>query len=295
MNSFTPSRRQVLEGAGILVVGYAIGTEASAAPSPQLPTELQRHARPIEFENLDSWLAIARDGKVTAFTGRIDMGTGTETVFAQFVAEELDVPFERVHVIMGDTRLTPDQGKSTASLNVVRGSQPLRVAAAEARAALVALAAEKPGVPGQDLVVLDGVVQARSGAGKSVSYGELIGDRKLSIRLEAKSKSEDDLTRGVELRPKAKLKEFAAYKVVGKSIPRVDLPAKVAGTFEYVHNIRVPGKLHGSSGRRQSAGSLCQWQATRSVTSRMRKSYGEMTSSGWSRRARRMRLRPRGR
>jgi nicotinate dehydrogenase subunit B len=245
MNSLAPSRRQVLEGAGVLVVGFAIGTEARAAPSPQLPVELERHARPIELENLDSWLAIARDGKVTAFTGRIDMGTGTETVFAQFVAEELDVPFEHVRVIMGDTRLTPNQGKSTASLNVVRGSQPLRVAAAEARAALVTLAAEKLGVPEQDLTVLDGVVQTRSGAGRSVSYGELIGDRKLSIRLEAKSKSEDDLTRGVELRPKAKLKEFTAYKVVGKSIPRVDLPAKVAGTFEYVHNIRVPGMLHG--------------------------------------------------
>ena len=84
---------------------------------------------------------------VTLFTGRVDLGTGTETVFAQFVAEELDVPIAWVRVVMGDTRLTPDQGKTTASLNVVRGSQPIRVAAAEARSALVALAAERLGIP----------------------------------------------------------------------------------------------------------------------------------------------------
>jgi CO/xanthine dehydrogenase Mo-binding subunit len=244
MNHLTPSRREFLECAGMLVVGFAIG-EASAAPASQGALELNRAARPVEFENLDSWLAIARNGDVTAFTGRIDMGTGTETVFAQFVAEELDVPFERVRVVMGDTRLTPNQGKSTASLNVVRGSQPLRVAAAEARAALIAMAADRLGVPAAELTVIDGVVQGMSPNTKSISYGELIGGEQLSITLETVSESEDDLVRGVQLKPKAKLKAFSEYKVVGKSMPRVDLPAKVAGTFEYVHNVRVPGMLHG--------------------------------------------------
>jgi nicotinate dehydrogenase subunit B len=243
MKRFAPSRRQFVDGAGMLVVGFAIGNEASAAPSPQGVAALNGAARPVAFENLESWLAIARDGSVTAFTGRIDMGTGTETVFAQFVAEELDVPVERVHVVMGDTRLTPNQGKSTASLNVVRGSQPLRVAAAEARAALVAMAAQRLGMPAAELTVVDGVVRAKSG--QSVSYGELIGERKLSITLDPVSKSEEELTRGVQLKPKAKLKPFSDYKVVGRSVPRIELPAKVAGTFEYVHNVRVPGMLHG--------------------------------------------------
>jgi CO/xanthine dehydrogenase Mo-binding subunit len=146
---------------------------------------------------------------------------------------------------MGDTRLTPNQGKSTASLNVVRGSQPLRVAAAEARAALVTMAAEKLGLPAADLTVVDGVVRTKAPNGPSISYGELIGDRTLSITLEPVSKSEDELTKGVELKPKAKLKPLGDYKIVGKSVPRIDIPTKVSGTFEYVHNVRVPGMLHG--------------------------------------------------
>jgi len=77
-------------------------------------------------------LAIDKSGNVTLYTGRVDLGTGTETVFAQFAAEELDVEIGKVRVVMGDTRLTPDQGKTTASLNVVRGSQPVRIAGAQA-------------------------------------------------------------------------------------------------------------------------------------------------------------------
>ena len=238
MNTAQLSRRQILESAGMLVIGFSLG--AAAAPS----AASGQTVRSVEPEDLNSWLAIARDGMVTAFSGRIDMGTGTETVFAQFVSEELDVPFERVHVILGDTRLTPHQGKSTASLNVIRGSQPLRVAAAEARAALITMAADKLDVPVAELVVVDGVVKPKSGTG-GVSYGELIGDRQLSITLEVQNKAPDEITRGLLLKPKAPLKAFKDYKVVGKPIARVDLPAKVIGTFEYVHNVRVPGMLHG--------------------------------------------------
>jgi nicotinate dehydrogenase subunit B len=245
MNAFRPSRRQFLEGAGTLVVGFSLGSAAEGAPSPHHASGPLDTIRSVEPEALNSWLSIARDGTVTAYSGRIDMGTGTETVFAQFVAEELDVPFDRVHVILGDTRLTPHQGKSTASLNVIRGSQPLRVAAAEARAALVAMAAEKLKVPASDLVVVDGVIRPKSATSGGISYGELIGDRQLSINLEVADKSEDEITRGLLLKPKAPLKAFKDYKIVGKSIPRVDLPAKVVGTFEFVHNIRVPGMLHG--------------------------------------------------
>ncbi|MQA76719.1 MAG: molybdopterin-dependent oxidoreductase, partial [Solirubrobacterales bacterium] len=158
--------------------------------------------------------------------------------------EELDVLVERVHVVMGDTRLTPNQGKSTASLNVMRGSQPLRVAAAEARAALITMAAEQLGVPAAELAVTDGVVSPKAG-GKGISYGDLIGDRQLSITLEVASKAAAEITRGILLKQKTPLKAFKDYKVVGKSIPRIELPAKVVGTFEYVHNVRVPGMLHG--------------------------------------------------
>ena len=133
MSATALSRRQLLEGAGVLTIGFSLtgigDAQAAMASIDQAP-------RPVEPEKLDSWLAIERNGTVTLFTGRVDLGTGTETVFAQFVSEELDVALDKIRVVMGDTRLTPDQGKTTASLNVVRGSQPVRMAAAQARAVL---------------------------------------------------------------------------------------------------------------------------------------------------------------
>jgi CO/xanthine dehydrogenase Mo-binding subunit len=235
------SRRQIIEASGALIVGFAmqgIGGVANAAGAEDA-------VRTVAPESLDSWLSVTRDGSVTLFTGRVDLGTGTETVFAQFVAEELDVAVGQVRVVMGDTRLTPDQGKTTASLNVVRGSQPICVAAAEARSALVALAAERLGIPAVDLRTEFGFVLPRSASSGSISYGDLIGDRSFSVTLEVAGRSAEDISRGIMLKQKAPLKARKDYKIVGQSIERVDIPAKVAGSFEYVHNVRVPGMVHG--------------------------------------------------
>jgi CO/xanthine dehydrogenase Mo-binding subunit len=235
------SRRQIIEGAGVLIVGFVVRDATCVANAAGLDAT----ARMVAPENLDSWLAVARDGLVTLFTGRVDLGTGTETVFGQFVAEELDVPIGQVRVVMGDTRLTPDQGKTTASLNVVRGSQPIRVAAAEARMVLMALAAERLGIPATDLRTEDGFVLPKLASGGGISYGDLIGDRSFSVTLEVASKTADDISRGIMLKQKTPLKARKDYKVLGKSIQRFDIPAKVAGTFEYVHNVRIPGMVHG--------------------------------------------------
>jgi nicotinate dehydrogenase subunit B len=239
MSGIDVSRRQIIEGAGVLAVGFAIGGAMCAASAADATV------RSVDPEKLDSWLAVARDGSVTLFTGRVDLGTGTETVFAQFVAEELDVPVTQVRVVMGDTRLTPDQGKTTASMNVVRGSQPVRVAAAEARRALLALAAERLGMPAGELRTQDGFVLPRAASGGGISYGDLIGDRSFSVTLEVAGRTAEDISRGIMLEQKTPLKSFKDYKVVGTSVPRFDIPAKVAGTFEYVHNVRVPGIVHG--------------------------------------------------
>jgi nicotinate dehydrogenase subunit B len=241
MSDLDFSRRQIIEAGCVLIVGFSI----RGSHCPANAAGVEQTVRTIAPESLDSWLSVARDGSVTLFTGRVDLGTGTETVFAQFVAEELDVPIERVRVVMGDTRLTPDQGKTTASLNVVRGSQPVRVAAAEARAALVALAAERLAISAAELRTEGGFVVPRSASGGGISYGDLIGDRSFSVTLEVAGRTAEDISRGIMLKPKAPLKVAKDYKVVGKSIPRFDIPAKVAGTFEYVHNVRVPGMLHG--------------------------------------------------
>jgi len=235
------SRRQIIESAGTLVVGFAIGGTGFVATA----AGAEATVRTVVPESLDSWLAVARDDTVTLFTGRVDLGTGTETVFAQFVADELDVPIGQIRVIMGDTRLTPDQGKTTASLNVVRGSQPIRVAAAEARMALMKLAAEKLGIPAADLRTENGFVLPKSDSSGGISYGDLIGDRNFSVTLEVAGRTAEDISRGIMLKQKTPLKAAKDYKVVGKSVPRFDIPAKVAGTFEYVQNVRVPGMVHG--------------------------------------------------
>jgi nicotinate dehydrogenase subunit B len=237
MNPFAPSRRELLAAGGALVVSFSLqGCGGVPALEP---------ARATGPESLDSWLAIARDGSVTVFTGRVDLGTGTETALAQFAAEELDVPVERVRVIMGDTRLTPDQGKTTASLNMVRGSQPIRVAAAEARAALLRLGAQGFGVPAEELETADGMVRVRAAPSRALSYGELIGGHSFDVTVALAGTTEEDISRGVMLVPKAPLKAFKDYRVVGRAVPRRDIPAKVFGTFEYVHDVRVPGMLHG--------------------------------------------------
>src|SRR5204862_6143166 len=117
-------RRFVRKGRDALIVGFSLHSGISPAiawsqtAAPPIPS-----AKPVIPGELDSWRSIGRDGKVTVYTGRIDMGTGIETAFGQLIADELDVPFESVKLVMGYTELTPDQGNSTASSNVSLGTQ----------------------------------------------------------------------------------------------------------------------------------------------------------------------------
>jgi nicotinate dehydrogenase subunit B len=222
-------REFIRKGCDALIVGFSL----QRGLSPAIAWTQTASAKPVVPEELDSWLSIGRDGKVTVYTGRIDMGTGIETAFGQLVADELDVPFESVKIIMGDTDLTPDQGKSTASSNVSQGAPPLRIAAAEARRTLLKMAADRFKVSADDLEVANGVIRVRTAPSKRISYAELIGGRRFNTRLDPKSEGGPRLKKSGELR------------VVGKSIPRVDVPAKVTATFRYVHNVRLPSMLHG--------------------------------------------------
>nr|TFG55474.1 MAG: hypothetical protein E4H34_00400 [Hyphomicrobiales bacterium] len=233
------TRREFMHRAGALFVGFSLGQAKGAAAQNESPI------RGLDPANLDTWIAIARDGNVSVFSGRVDLGTGTEIMLAQFAAEELDVPVGRVSVIMGDTRVTPDQGTTPASLNVIRGSQPIRIAAAQARAALMSIASEKLGIAETYLEVSEGIVHPIGRPDDGISYGALIGDRSFSITLELDGTTEEDISRGVMLKAGAPLKAAGDYRVIGQSVPRPDIPAKVAGTYEYVHNVRVPGMLHG--------------------------------------------------
>ena len=257
------SRRQfVRKGRDALIVGFSlrggvspvIGWSQSAAP-----TNLS--AKPVNPEELDSWLSIGRDGKVTVYTGRIDMGTGIETAFGQLVADELDVPFQSVKIVMGDTALTPDQGKSTASSNVSLGAPPLRIAAAEARRTLLKMAADRFRASPDELDVADGIIRFRAAPSKRISYAELIGGRGFGTKLDQGSVGNPSqaLTAGLTTQPVRssglRLKGPGEWRLVGKSIPRVDVPAKVTGSFRYVHNVRVPLMLHGRVIRPSKLGS----------------------------------------
>jgi len=212
-------RRTFLKAGGILAIGFSMSATAGANTLPA--------AKSVAKEAVDSWLTITPDNKVTIFVGKVDLGTGTRTALMQLAADELDVSFSRIEMVMGDTAVTPDQWLTAANLTIFQGGGELRRAAASARRALVERAAQRLGVPATGLVVEDGVVRVKADANRKLSYGELIGD---GVKLDVDAKIE--------------LKKTADYKVIGKSIRRVDIPAKVTGEFTYIHDVRVPGMLH---------------------------------------------------
>jgi len=186
-----------------------------------------------EFE---TFIKITAEGTVTAFNGHVDLGTGIRTALAQIVAEELDVSFARVVVVLGDTSRVPNQGATIASETIQVTAVPLRNAAAQARHFLIARAAERLELSMEDLSIEDGLVRGRDN--RSVSYGELIAGE--TIRL--------------ELANDVQVKAVDTYTIVGQSVPRTDLPAKATGELVYVHDVRVPGMLHGRVVRPPYAG-----------------------------------------
>jgi nicotinate dehydrogenase subunit B len=184
----------------------------------------------------ETFIKITADGSVTAFNGHVDLGTGIRTALGQIVAEELDVSFARVVVVLGDTSRVPNQGATIASETIQITAVPLRNAAAQARQFLAARAAERLELPVEDLSIEDGLIRGKDN--RSISYGELIAGE--TIRLELK----DDVA----------VKAVSAYSIVGQSQPRVDLPAKATGELVYVHDVRMPGMLHGRVVRPPYAG-----------------------------------------
>jgi len=199
------SRRDVLKGGGALVVSF----------SGALGEALAQGAKPLALTEVDSFLAIDAGGVVTLYSGKVDLGTGVATALPQMVADELDVPLDRVKLVQGDTALTPDQGTTWGSLSIQIGGMQLRNAAATAKAALLDEAAKRLGAKQDELKVVDGVVSAGN---KRVSYGELVGGKSFALKLD-------------HAKPAAG-KDPKDYKLVGKPVPRMQ-------------DFRVPGMLHG--------------------------------------------------
>ena len=181
----------------------------------------------VPDNRVDAFVSIDAHGKVTAFNGHVDLGTGLRTALTQIVAEELDVLPADVQMVLGDTDRTPDQGGTTASASIQMAAVPLRRAAAQTRAVLVARAAEMIGCGTDELDVLAGRI-LRKGEATPWTYGHLIEGCQLEIPLDQN----------------VVVKDPARYRLVGQAHPRVDIPRKAMGQLTYVHDMRLPGMLH---------------------------------------------------
>ena len=218
------SRRDMLKGGGALIVGFSFG----GVPLPAAARD--EVAGPPDPDMIDSWIAINADNTANVYFGKCELGQGNTTGLLQIAAEELDLSMNQVLYARLDTHVTPNQGATSSSSSIERGGPQLRAAAAEARRFLLQLAARRLGVQINSLVVNDGVVSVDGeGDFRSVTYGELLGDKPFKIR-----------STGT-----APQKPVNRYKLVGTRVPRVDLPEKMLGQYELVHHLRVPGMLHG--------------------------------------------------
>jgi nicotinate dehydrogenase subunit B len=208
-------------------------------PPPPLPVRGQPPAVPGNpAEGVEILVAIWDDGTVTALNGHVDLGTGIRTALAQIVAEELDLPIECVSMVLGDTSRAPNQGATIASASIQIHSVPLRLAAAQARARLLEQASEVLGAPVASLAVKAGIVHVAADPGRAIGYGDLVRGRHVELMLSHETR----------------LKPREEYRIVGQSVPRVDIPAKATGELVFVHDMRVPGMLHGRVVRPPYAG-----------------------------------------
>jgi CO/xanthine dehydrogenase Mo-binding subunit len=200
-------------------------SETPATAPRKLPGSLNANRR------LDRWLRINRDGTVTVFPGKVEIGQGILTALAQIVAEELDVGLDRIRLAPTDTSYSPDEGMTSGSQSITDGGVALRYAAAEARDLLLQRAAALLKVSLEQLSVTDGVITARSGG--SIPYWDLASDDLLAREATA------------EIKPKP----ASQHTIIGMPAPRRDIPAKVTGMPIYVHDIELPNMLHGRVAR----------------------------------------------
>jgi nicotinate dehydrogenase subunit B len=225
MNAPILSRRAFTQGMGGIVLAFSMapaGALAQAAPpAARLPGSLNNNRM------LDAWIRINADGTATVFTGKVELGQGILTALAQIAAEELDLPLTRLKMISGDTGQTPDEGQTAGSQSIENSGTALRMAGAEVRQILIELAAKTLGVAADTLSVANGAISAVDG--RKVFYGDLAADADIKREATAKAK------------PKAP----SSYGIVGQSVPRHDVPAKVMGGAAYVQDMRPPGMLHG--------------------------------------------------
>lgn len=235
MKTLELTRRHLLQSGGVVMVSSLLASPLSALAVAASPST---RVADLPLDRVDSFIALSADGNVTAFNGHVDLGTGVRTSLAQIVADEIGVRFEDVTMILGDTNRTPNQGPTIASSTLQVSAVPLRQAAAQVREKLTALAAKAMALPASQLRAEQGFVFVEAHPARRLSYAQLAGGQDLNLPLETS----------------AKLKSVQESQYVGKPVARVDIPAKVTGQLTYVHDMRLPGMLHGRVVRPPYAG-----------------------------------------
>ncbi len=209
------SRRSFMQSAAGLVVAFSLPRAAAASTTT------------VVGESVDAYLAVAPDGGVTIFAGKVDLGTGARAALRQIVAEELSLSPKRIALVEGDTALTPDQGSTGGSTGIMVGGVQIRQAAATARAHLLALGATRLNRPVAELETRDGAVTIRA-SGEAVSFAALIAGATFNVPVDKS----------------APLRNPDTYTIVGTSYPRPDIPAKLTARHAYVQDHRVEGMWH---------------------------------------------------
>ncbi len=226
-SSLPLNRREFLKRIGVLgggiIVYFSYGDPLSLAQPA--PSEGRRGFAPDDF---NAFLAIAADGRITCYTGKIEMGQGVITSLAQMAADELDAPFAAVRMVMGDTDLCPWDRGTWGSMTTRFFGPLLRQAAAEARAVLLELAAEALQVPLERLAAKNGVIFDKSRTGSRVTFAQLTKGKQIERHLKSKPP----------------LKEAAQFNVMGQSFLRTDALEKVTGEAKYAGDIHLPGMLY---------------------------------------------------
>jgi CO/xanthine dehydrogenase Mo-binding subunit len=245
------NRRSVLLGGGALVV--SVGAAVSLDTMLSINEAFAQGTKPpLTPDQLSSYIAVNADGSVMAYFGKMDMGHGLHVAIGQIVAEELDVPFKAVKVIMADTAKTVNQGGASGSTGIQLGGKQMRVAAAEARRVLLEMAAAKLGAAADTLVVDAGAVSTGPTPAKRVTYAELIGGRYFNVHLDWNKKYGNPLYAPGKAQPK----KPADYKIVGQPIKREDVAPKVFAQQNFVTDVKVPGMVHARMIRPAVAGSV---------------------------------------
>jgi nicotinate dehydrogenase subunit B len=194
-----------------------------------LQAQQQRSVAGSYPEDFNAYFRIAEDGRVTCYTGKVEMGQGIIASLPQMLAEELEVSYESISMVMGDTALCPWDAGTNGSRSIKYFGPALRAAGAEAREVLIQIASEHMSVPVDRLIAKNGVVSDRSNAQKNVSYGFLVRGRTIERHL----------------RNKPSLKAASKFEICGKSLPRPDFLDKVTGKAQFAGDIRLPGMLYG--------------------------------------------------